>query len=627
MSQRQQIAQEALAGTSSDTLLEAAIGYAAGGWAVFPVFEPNGGRCACGDESCSSPGKHPRVARGLHDATTDKAKISEWWTRWPNANIGIRTGKLVVLDLDGDAAALIGELAQRGITLPDTPRARTGGGGCHLFFRSHGEEVQSRAAILSLPPVNGAKRSQIDVRGTGGYVVATPSVHVSGCKYAWERDPLTAELAPFPPGLQDLARRPRAESVPWASRSESDSAWFDAVRGGVPEGQRNETAARLAGYWLTVTHGNEQATFRAMEEWAWRCTPPMDLRELQTTIRSVARREVAKSTAPAPGPGGFTRPLSALLAAPDLPVSYLVDRLLVEGANGFLGGEPKSLKSWLALYLSVCGSLGVPVFGRYPVAAPFRVLYVQEEDGERRVRRRIRKILRGLDAKAPDDSLFRYSIKAGLLLDDERWIKALTAELDAFRPGLVVCDVFELMHARDSDRRAELKPVLYRLDRMREEYGSAFLLVDHFRKQAIGTSKRGGQRLAGTTGKHAWGEASLYLFPTAGKNRVRVETELKDGPAEAFTLTLEDTEGGGVRFAWAPEQDERAGEMKVRVLEALESVASRAEWVPAKPVAEAAGIATNTATKWLNALTDDGTLERDRRRAGKVMRSEWRLRA
>ena len=47
-------------------------------------------------------------------------------------------------------------------------------------------------------------------------------------------------------------------------------------------------------------------------------------------------------------------------------------------------------------------------------------------------------------------------------------LAALAAELADYKPALVVLDVFELMHSKDSDKRGELKPILYRLDRLRE---------------------------------------------------------------------------------------------------------------------------------------------------------------
>jgi hypothetical protein len=82
------------------------------------------------------------------------------------------------------------------------------------------------------------------------------------------------------------------------------------------------------------------------------------------------------------------------------------------------------------------------------------VLYLQEEDRKQRVQRRIRRLLKAINTEPPDDPLFRYSIKAGLLLDDEKWMKALQEKLAVYQPAIVIADVFELMHSKDSDRRA-----------------------------------------------------------------------------------------------------------------------------------------------------------------------------
>ncbi|MCH8083451.1 MAG: bifunctional DNA primase/polymerase [Myxococcales bacterium] len=121
--------------------LQAALMYAARGWLVFPVYEITAsGVCACGKgKECDSPGKHPRVSHGLHNATTHPDRIHEWWRRWSNANVAIRTGResgLVVLDVDprhnGDESLAI--LEDHHEILPDTLKAQTGGGGRHFFF-------------------------------------------------------------------------------------------------------------------------------------------------------------------------------------------------------------------------------------------------------------------------------------------------------------------------------------------------------------------------------------------------------------------------------------------------------------------------------------------------------------
>ena len=92
-------------------MLDAALRYAEQGWAVFPVWAPNGdGECTCERAgACEHPGKHPmgRLApRGFLDATTDPAIITRWWTQAPEANIGVWAGGsgLVIIDIDNHLA-------------------------------------------------------------------------------------------------------------------------------------------------------------------------------------------------------------------------------------------------------------------------------------------------------------------------------------------------------------------------------------------------------------------------------------------------------------------------------------------------------------------------------------------
>ena len=87
-------------------LLLAAIGYAEKGWKVFPLHTPGpDGTCSCMRSGCADAGKHPRTQHGVKAATTELETIYQWWTLWPQANIGIATGStsgIVVIDIDGD---------------------------------------------------------------------------------------------------------------------------------------------------------------------------------------------------------------------------------------------------------------------------------------------------------------------------------------------------------------------------------------------------------------------------------------------------------------------------------------------------------------------------------------------
>src|SRR5687768_4428111 len=94
--------------TPAEILLQAALAYARSGLPVLPlqtVLAFGTGRyvCGCGTLRCGSPGKHPlpRYApKGLRNATTVEHIVRHWWTCVPHANIGIRTGTVIVLDVD-----------------------------------------------------------------------------------------------------------------------------------------------------------------------------------------------------------------------------------------------------------------------------------------------------------------------------------------------------------------------------------------------------------------------------------------------------------------------------------------------------------------------------------------------
>jgi hypothetical protein len=177
-------------------LRDAALDYARRGWAVFPLFEPRAqGRCSCPKAAaCARAGKHPRTRRGVLNATVDAAQIGRWWRRWPAANVGLATGAasgLVVLDVDprnGGDDSLVALEGRHG-RLPDGPRALTGGGGVHLFFRRPDDADTLRGVPLA---------PGVDVKADAAYVVASPSLHRSGRSYVWEIGAAPDDL-PLPP--------------------------------------------------------------------------------------------------------------------------------------------------------------------------------------------------------------------------------------------------------------------------------------------------------------------------------------------------------------------------------------------------------------------------------------------
>jgi putative DNA primase/helicase len=179
-----------------NALLDAAVAYAARGWQVFPLHSIGAdGTCTCHDPACTSVGKHPRTRHGVKDATTDPRTIGRWWRHWPEANVGLATGRvscLVVIDIDEDEGGRRAPLEP----LPPTLAARTGDGE-HLYFHLPADRViQSKGGKTIAPGIH--------VRGEGGYVVAPPSRHASGRLYAWQQDTCAAEPTVLPDHLVRL---------------------------------------------------------------------------------------------------------------------------------------------------------------------------------------------------------------------------------------------------------------------------------------------------------------------------------------------------------------------------------------------------------------------------------------
>ena len=173
-----------LSGGMAVSILDHALEYAACGMAVFPIHGVTDGACDCGKSDCTSPGKHPRVSGGCKSATKDIETIISWWTANPTSNIGIATGAvsgIIVIDVDigpgKDGLASLREFESRHAPIAKSATVLTGGGGRHFYMRAPSVEIRNSAGTLA---------KNIDIRGDGGYVVAPPSMHISGNRYTWE---------------------------------------------------------------------------------------------------------------------------------------------------------------------------------------------------------------------------------------------------------------------------------------------------------------------------------------------------------------------------------------------------------------------------------------------------------
>lgn len=246
---------------SDDELLilhKAAIKYATQGIPVFPIVQND---------------KRPLCTNGFKNATTDNTVINDWWTKWPDANIGIPTGEitgLLVLDVDNkngvsgsdSLKALIEEYGE----LPNTRQHLTPSGGYHLIYKYSGSNVP--CTVGNLGP-------GLDVRSNGGYIVAPPSV-IGDSRYEVVNP--DTPLANAPEWLVKFACEKKAvekKSVKVAI---------------IPEGKRND---HIFKYGLDCKQQGinlEEAIQMALTE-NERCAPPLPESEVIKTISSAYNYE------------------------------------------------------------------------------------------------------------------------------------------------------------------------------------------------------------------------------------------------------------------------------------------------------------------------------------------------
>lgn len=264
-------------------LLDEALKYAAAGIPVFPLhWIKQDGTCSCRlGAMCQAKGKHPRIKSWGDEATTDKEKITDWWTKTPQANIGIPMGEksgLVTLDVDirhgGDESlnGLVSEFSN----LPETVTATTGSGGKHYIFQYTQD--------LCLKNVVGF-RAGLDVRTQGGMIVAAPSLHVSGNQYTWDDglSPFDYKPAEMPRWLVEEIRKVGTQLT---VKKKKDDA---APRKSIKEGGRNNHLTSLAGSLRRKGIGEEGiiATLRAENN--DRLEPPLDDETVIAIAKSITR--------------------------------------------------------------------------------------------------------------------------------------------------------------------------------------------------------------------------------------------------------------------------------------------------------------------------------------------------
>lgn len=155
--------------TDNNLLLEYALKYADRGWYVFPCRERNGQPYTYVNKKGKTKTKIPKAKSpyfkgGFLNATRDTMQIIDWWTKHPEACIGIscQPSNLVVVDIDTkDGRKGFDNFMSLNVSTEGALHVLTQSGGMHIIYTgltnseanvTVGVDLRSKGAYFIVPP-------------------------------------------------------------------------------------------------------------------------------------------------------------------------------------------------------------------------------------------------------------------------------------------------------------------------------------------------------------------------------------------------------------------------------------------------------------------------------------------
>lgn len=471
----------------ANNLLDAALAYHEQGYSVIPL-QPGGKKPLTRWEEYS------RRRASIEE-------IKEWWRSTPNANIGLVMGEIsgvIAVDIDTDR----GGNAERVYEIAPTDLiSRTGGGGYHLIYRYSNEIDRNKVG-----------KNGVDVRSNGGYIVAPPSLHNSGKYYGWMKSGKAGQITK---SLVSYLKLPQL-----SQNSDDDSPkWLADALLGVPDGNRNDTCAKLVGYYAGKGIPKD-VTLIMMLNWDNGNTPPLGVDRVQMTVDSVYKTSYrhnplpesvkAASTFNVMTMGGFMREFGAQA------VSWIIPDWLPQGTIAFAVSPPGTYKTWMLLDLAISVASGTPFLNKYEVENKGPVLMIQQEDHHGGLAERLGVIMnarynmlyplteKDFCINPPPNLPIYFHTDRLLKFNDKGIMSALEEQIEQIRPKVVIIDPL-YSAAETDDYMAKSAREMFKLKELRDKYGCSFIIAHHKKKKADGNEREG-----------LWGSQFLNAFLETG---------------------------------------------------------------------------------------------------------------
>lgn len=473
---------------------------------------------------------------------------------------------------------------------PETWRARTGGGGQHIYFRypAHLSIRNTQETIAG-----------IDVRAEGGFVIAPPSRHQNGKQYLWIFSPFDTDLAeapqwlldkvgasealplasaPVPAPSRDLRTAPARESPPgqatdaWGHIIDGRDAYMrDMVWAAIVDWYREcpirPTAPEVEQKLLEVYavyerkvrpqeagntlegEGRGLSAFR--EKWAYA------MRQWDTKVAAAAARDAhslfydLQIERPQQSAAIRTVDFVTLLneVVEDEP-DYITPDFAGPGNFVLIAGPPKAQKSFLLQEMLVAAATGGPFLaGLFRAPRPLKVFYLQAEMNRKLLRKRAREMrfLSEHDRELLATNLV-LSERFFMLLNEDGVRMAVNVIKDAFPddpPDIIAIDPLANVFDQDNENDAAqiMRFVTGRLEAIRQSVNpdACLVLVHHATKKTREDMERDPfVAIRGSGALRGHYDSAIVIFRASEEGAERkVHFELRGGESpEPMTVQL-----------------------------------------------------------------------------------------
>jgi AAA domain len=242
------------------------------------------------------------------------------------------------------------------------------------------------------------------------------------------------------------------------------------------------------------------------------------------------RRELLAADPDKPEPEGRAYRLQDFAASealePQPPPPWIVKDIVCQSGLTMFAGAPGAKKTWLVMFIAALVAGSASSFLGLPILISGLVVFVDEESGPRRFKRRLGQMMRSLSLMGPlvDGLAMRVLSLQGINLLEGPTFAELEAYVAEHRPVLLIFDALaDLMLGGDENAVKDTQPVFMKLRRLAEQYQLGIIIIHH-------TNKQGGYR-----GSTAISGALDALFKVEAKaNNVVEVTTVKARDTEPF---------------------------------------------------------------------------------------------